>query len=173
MSIARKMQMAAAGAAAVEGWDLANAAYNGSPVNWFYVGAQETSPSGVFFKPDGTKMYIVGYTGDDVNEYSLSTAWDISTASYVRNKIVSAQDTFPTDVFFKGDGTKMYIVGTTGDAVYEYSLSTAWNISTASYVQNFSVTAQEPNPLGLFFKPNGTKMYIVGTTRYAVFAYDL
>ena len=50
MSIARKMQMAAAGAAAVEGWDLANAAYNGSPVNWFYVGAQETSPSGVFFK---------------------------------------------------------------------------------------------------------------------------
>ena len=33
-------------------------------------------------------MYIVGDAGNDVNEYSLSTAFDISPASYVTQKSV-------------------------------------------------------------------------------------
>ena len=174
MSIARKMQMAAAGAAGVAGgWDLANAAYNGSPINWFYVGVQETSPLGVFFKPDGTKMYIVGSTYDAVFEYSLSPAWNISTASYVQNFSVAAQETIPHGLLFKPDGTKMYIVGSSGDDVNEYSLSSAWDISTASYVQNFSVASQDANPQDIFFKPDGTTMYIVGTAGDAVYEYSL
>ena len=31
---------------------------------------------------DGTKMYIVGSSGDSVESWTLSTAWDISTGSY-------------------------------------------------------------------------------------------
>jgi hypothetical protein len=150
-------------------WDISTASY----VQNFSVSLQEISASGLFFKPDGTKMYIIGTTGDDVNEYSLSSAWDISTASYVQNFSVSAQDLTPEDLFFKPDGTKMYIVGSTGDDVNEYSLSSAWDISTASYVQNFSVLQQELNPQGLFFKPDGTKMYIIGTIDDAVWSYDL
>jgi hypothetical protein len=76
----------------------------------------------LFFKPDGLKMYIVGSTGDDVNEYDLSTAWDISTASYLQNFSVEAQAALPTDLFFKPDGLKMYILDNGGDAVYEYDL---------------------------------------------------
>ena len=64
------------------------------------------------------------------------------------------------------------ILGSTGDDVNEYTLSTAWNISTASYVQNFSVINQEPTPEGMFFRPDGKKMYIVGQGS-AVFSYDL
>ncbi len=66
-------------------------------------------------------MYVIGYTGDDVNEYDLSTAWDITTASYLQNFSVAAQETGPTGLFFKPDGTKMYVIGTTGDAVWQYS----------------------------------------------------
>jgi hypothetical protein len=40
----------------------------------------------------------------------------------------------------------MYVVGTTGDDVNEYDLNTAWDITTASYLQNFSVAAQEIHP---------------------------
>jgi len=137
------------------------------------VSAQDTSPYALFFKPDGTKMYVVGFTGRDVNEYDLSTAWDISTASYVQNFSVSAQELSPTGLFFKPDGTKMYVVGISSDAVNEYDLSTAWDISTASYVQNFGVNAQESVPIGLFFKPDGTKMYVLGVSGDAVYEYTL
>jgi len=72
------------------GYDLANA--EPPAYGRFSVAAQETNPSGMFFKPDGTKMYVIGFTGDDVNEYDLSTAWDITTASYLQNFSVAAQE---------------------------------------------------------------------------------
>jgi len=150
-------------------WSLDTASF----VQSFSVGAQENGPNGLFFKSDGTKMYIVGAAGDDVNEYDLSTAWDVSSASYLQNFSVSGQDTSPEDIFFKPDGTKMYIVGDAGNDVNEYTLSTAWNVTTASYVQNFSVGSQDLTPQGLFFKDDGTKMYVVGDSNNSVYEYDL
>jgi DNA-binding beta-propeller fold protein YncE len=118
-------------------------------------------------------MYIVGSTGDDVNEYDLSTAWDISTASFLQNFFVIEQEVSPGGIFFKPDGLKMYIVGSTGNEVNEYDLSTAWDVSTASFLQNFSVIAQSTNPQGLFFKPDGTKMYIMDGSDDKVFQYSI
>lgn len=153
-----------------EAYDLSAVSYDGIS---FSVVAQETFPYGLFFKPDGTKMYVVGQTGDDINEYNLSTAWNISTASFVQVFSVASQDTAPVDVFFKPDGTKMYVVGFTGQDINEYNLSTAWNISTASYLQNFSVSAQETQPFAVFFKPDGLKMYVVGIAGDDVNEYNL
>ena len=154
-------------------WNVSTASYSYPTTEYLSIASQEFSPSGVFFKPDGLKMYVTGYTGDDVNEYNLSTAWAIGTASYSQNFSVVAQDTFPTDLFFKPDGLKMYILGATGDKVYEYNLSTAWDISTASYLQNFSVASQETSPSGVFFKPDGLKMYVIGTSGDDVNEYNL
>ena len=43
--------------------------------------------TGMSFNNDGTKMYIANtYSSyDDIDEYSLSTAFDVSSASYVRD----------------------------------------------------------------------------------------
>ena len=150
-------------------WDVSTSSY----LQNFSVAAQDTSPEGIFFKPDGTKMYVTGGVGDDVNEYNLSTAWDVSTSSYLQNFSVAAQETVPRGLFFKPDGTKMYVVGPSGSGVKEYNLSTAWDISTSSYLQNFSVAAQDTSPQGLFFKPDGTKMYVIGLSGDAVYQYSI
>ena len=171
--LAEKLRAATAAAAADPSWNLANAVYQGTPLNYFYVGTQETSPGGVFFKPDGLKMYIVGFSGDDVNEYNLSTAWDVSTASYLQNFYVGAQEASPLSVFFKPDGLKMYMVGVLSDNVNEYDLSTAWDVSTASYSQSFSVAVQETSPAGVSFKPDGLKMYVIGYSGDDVNEYNL
>jgi len=139
----------------------------------FSVAAQDANPNDIFFKPDGTKMYVVGSTSDNVYEYNLSTAWDIHTASYLQAFNVTSQEPTAQGLFFKPDGTAMYVTGSVNDRVNQYSLSTAWNVSTASFVQNFSVSAQEANASGLFFKPDGTKMYVIGTSGDTVFEYSL
>ena len=151
-------------------WDISTAV---PKVKKFYVGSQETETSGLYVKPDGTKMYVVGTSGDDINEYNLSTAYDVSTASYNQNFSVSAQEANPRGVEFKPDGTKMYVVGTSGDDINEYNLSTAWDVSTASYSQNFSVSGQETNPYAVRFKPDGTKMFVTGTTGDDINEYNL
>jgi DNA-binding beta-propeller fold protein YncE len=150
-------------------WDVSTATYLQS----FSVASQDTAPSGIFFKPDGTKMYIAGNAGDDVNEYDLSTAWNVTTASFLQAKSVATQDTAPRDVFFKPDGLKMYMVGTNSTAVNEYDLGTAWDVSTAAFLQNFSLTLQDSAPYGMFFKPDGTKMYIAGGGVDSILEYDL
>jgi len=138
-----------------------------------YVFSQDATVQDLHFKPDGTKMYIVGSGGDTVDEFDLSTAWDTSTASFNQSKSVAAEETTPVGLFFKYDGTKMYVIGSSGDDVNEYNLSTAWDVSTASYLQNFSVSSQDTVPTSLFFKGDGTKMYVLGSATDDVFEYDL
>ena len=68
-------------------------------------------------------MYIVGATNQRIYQYTLSTAWDISTAVYDSNNIlISAQDATPRGIFFKDDGTQFYVTGETNEKVYQYSL---------------------------------------------------
>jgi len=140
----------------------------------FSVSAQETGPLGVFFKPDGTKMYITGSTGDDVNEYNLSTPWNVSTASFVAVSTGITQDTAPEDLSFKNDGLTLFVLGSTNDTVYQYTLSVAWDITTATYAsKSFSVTSQDTSPTGLWMKPDGTTMYITGTLNDRIYQYTL
>ena len=149
------------------GFDISTASYSQT----FATGA---NPSGVEFNNDGTKMFIsrAGAT-DIVDEYTLSTGYDISTATFVDGFSVSGQDSAPYSVRFNTDGTKMYILGSATDTVYEYTLSTGFDVSSASYSQSFSVTTQETQPFALAFNSDGTKMYIGGYTNNAIFEYSV
>ena len=138
------------------------------------VSGEETAPTGLFISPDGLNMYVNGTTGDDVNQYTLSTAFNVSTATFVRLFSTASQDSAPNDIFFKPDGLSMFIMGATNDTVFQYTLSSAFDISTATYAsKSFNVNSQESSPTGLWFKPDGTVMYIIGTSADAVFQYTL
>ena len=154
-------------------WDISTAVFVPPTTDYFSVRTQEATPQALFIKPDGTKMYVVGTTTDTVYEYNIGTAWDISTASYLQSFSISSRESTPNGLTFKPDGTKMYNIGSSGDDVNEFDLSTAWDITSASYLQSFSVATQEPTPSDLFFKPDGTKMYACGTVGNAVVEYDL
>ena len=132
-------------------------------INSFSVNPQDSLPSGLFFKPDGTKMYMSGDTGNDINEYTLSTAWDISTATFLQLFSVAGQETFPYEVFFSPDGIYMYTCGESSDSVHQYTLSTAWDISSAAFTRSYSVTTRETVPQGLHFTDDGLKMYTAGS----------
>ena len=92
----------------------------------FSVVSQEATARQIRFNTDGTKMYLGG-SNDNIYQYSLSTAFDISTLSY---DSVSWNPGSVTDIqafFFNNDGTKIYI----GKSIlYEYSLSTAFDMSS-------------------------------------------
>jgi hypothetical protein len=139
------------------------------------VTAQESLPTGIFFKPDGTKMYVVGTNSDTVFQYTLSTPWSITTATYDSISFsVTSQETAPQSVHFSSDGTKMFIYGSTGNNVRAYSLGTAWNVSTATYSYVFSITTLfGTQAKGMTFSSDGKKMYFIGATNQAVYQCDL
>jgi DNA-binding beta-propeller fold protein YncE len=83
------------------------------------------------------------------------------------------RDLTPQEVVLSPDGTYMYVLGSTGGRVYQYTLGTPWLISTASFTASTSVTTQEAAPLGLYFSATGTRMWVIGSTADRVFQYDL
>jgi len=137
------------------------------------IGAQESAPRAVFFSPDGLKMYVMGITGDDVNEYTLSTAWNISTTTFIQAFSVAARETSPTGLYFKDNGLEMYVTGNSSDSVNKYTLSTAWDVSTAIFTQSKNISAQIGAPNQVFFKPDGLAMFVVGQLENAIFEYYL
>jgi len=153
-------------------FDLSTASYDSVS---FSVTGQDGTPRGIAFNNDGTKMYIVGYNSDSVYQYTLSTAFDLSTASYDSVSFsVSSQDTQSYDIAFNNDGTKMYIIAAGNDSVYQYTLSTAFDLSTASYDSvSFSVSSQDTIPSDIRFNSDGTKMYVSGFSSDSVHQYSL
>jgi sugar lactone lactonase YvrE len=153
-------------------WDLSTASYDSVS---FSVNSQGARPFGLDFKPDGTRMYTTERDSDTVYQYNLSTAWDVSTASYSGNSFnVSSQANVPYDAKFKPDGTKMYVLDAGGDFVYSYSLSTAWDVSTASYDdESFSVALQSAGPSSIYLKPDGYYLYLGGGTTNTVYEYSV
>ena len=152
------------------GFDVSTASYDSVSFNF---GPQESAPHGLAFNTSGTKMFIVGSSGDNVNEYALSTGFNVSTASFTDAFSVGTQDTNPRDIAFNTDGTKMFVVGQTGQDVNEYALTIGFDVSTASYSQNFSIGTQDTQPNGIAFNTDGTKMFIVGATGDNVYEYSV
>tara|TARA_B100000795_G_scaffold181932_1_gene137903 strand:+ start:307 stop:492 length:186 start_codon:yes stop_codon:yes gene_type:complete len=48
----------------------------------FDVSDQDSSPQGLAFNNDGTKMFVLGVNSDDINVYTLSTGFDLLTATF-------------------------------------------------------------------------------------------
>jgi len=150
----------------------------------FSVGSQDTSPEAIFFKDDGTKMYVLGRSGDDIDEYTLSTAWDLATASHTgdSDQLSGLQDSpasesNPYGMYISPNGLEVYIVGHTADQVIQYTMTTAWDISTASYTREQSLTvsggATYQNPHGINFKRDGTMFWVVSHTMDTIQQYTL
>ena len=139
--------------------DLSNVTYDSVS---FSVGSQAYSPEGLSLSPDGAKMFVICRGSDSVYQYTLSTPFDLSSAAYDSVSLsVISQDTNMFDIAFNTDGTKMYLVGSGNDLVYQYSLSTGFDLSTASY-DSVSFGAQDVAPSGLAFSTDGTKLTCVG-----------
>ena len=146
-------------------------------VDSFSVNSEETEPRGLTFNNDGTKMFVIGWTGDDVNEYTLSTGFDVSTSSFVDSfsitNTVPGKENDPRDVKFNSNGTKMFVLGRANDKVYEYTLSTGFDVSSASFVDSFSVSSEDENPAAVAFNDDGTKMFVLGVDDDDVNEYTL
>lgn len=149
-------------------WDVSTITYDSKTLN---LSSQTTAPTGVWFKPDGTKMFIASNTGtyvDSIIEYGLSTAWDISTGTFTASLSVASRDTAPNGVQFTDDGMRMFVCGNQGDSIVIYDLSTAWDISTATFLVETSnvstLTGATITPTDLYVEPNGQKLYILSDT---------
>ena len=155
----------------VVGYDLSNPTYDSK--SFSHNSEDSTEAQGLEINNDGTKMYIFGRTGSTY-QYSLSTAYDASTASYdnVSFDMSPYNNGGSRGLRFNNDGTKVYTCGNANDYVFQYSLSTAYDLSTASFTTEKYIGGQASTPQGVNFNNDGTRMYITNENGW-IYQYPL
>ena len=142
-------------------WDVSTASYTDA----LDISGQQSGVSGLTFNNDGTKMFVAGYGGGyTVDEWILSTAWDVSTASHETEFSLSGAGV--RGLTFNNDGTEMYVTDDGVERIYTYDLSTGFDLSTAGSRNNDSIniltTASESMVRGVRFNDDGTKLFANG-----------
>lgn len=113
-----------------------------------------TIPHDLYFRNDGLIFYISEISNLDIEQYNMTTPWDISTATLTTTFTTGVTDFSGS---FKLDGTIMYAISGTG-VISEYNLTTPWLVDTAELVNTFDATLTSVR--GIFFKTDGSKFYI-------------
>ena len=138
------------------------------------INSKEAKPTDLAFNNDGSKVYVVGVSGDNVEQFALSTPFDVLTATHEKGSthgiISTGSENQPRGIEFNDDGTKLFVVGSDQDLIMEHNLSGAFDIGSVTNVsKSLSLIGNStPNnsPQGIRFMNNGKSFLSVsGTSR--------
>ena len=120
------------------------------------------SVGGVYLSDDGTRMIVVEQATDTFSDYTLSTPWDLTTATKNGQLSIGAYDTHPRCVVVHPEGTTIFVQMTSSSTIDEWSLTTPWTVSSgASYVREISYSSDAgTSGMGLDVKRDGTRLYV-------------
>ena len=122
------------------------------------------------------KLYTCGYGTDVINQYTLSTAYKVDTATRDGGYDMTGDGAATLKGLDKPDGTKFFITDRGSPAeVVEYGVSNAWDITTGTITEgtNFSVSSYLTSPYDVAFNSSGTRMYVIRQSGDDIIEYDL
>lgn len=130
-----------------------------------------TNISGIFLKPDGTKYYYVDADSDRLYSFNMTTPFNISTSVLDTNIDISAYHNIPRNVCFSNDGLDFYIVGLTSNSITQFTCTTPFDISTATFTNIYNHSLASPQ--GIFMYDNDTKLIVADQSANKLYFYTL
>jgi len=127
----------------------------------------------VVLSNNGTKMFVLDNNNDSVIEYALSIAYDITTFSLTTTYDVSGQEISPLSLCFSNDGTKMFVAGTNGDDVNEYTLSVGFDLTSTVTFIDANMYVSNAQYYSLKFNNDGSKVFTLNTANDTISEYHL
>lgn len=140
---------------------------------------QAKPASSIQFKSDGTKVWIAcrGYTSSNsystwIYQYTLSTAWDLSTLSADHGIVLNAShsnnwhETEP-DGFFRmsDDGTRGLLLSSSASTSSSYAHVTDMSFSTAYDIASYTNTRRDLSSSGVSWANTGFNTLGTGSSR--------
>lgn len=150
---------------------LAGAGYDNQTKD---ISATLSSPIGVCYASDDSRVWVVGGGSGTLYQFDLSVAGDPSTAVYNGASFTPSEDALALGVCRNADGSKLFISGSATDAVYEYDLASNNDITTPpTYSGNsLPVGGQDGNPYAIALTNSDNTLLMAGGNG-SVYQYDL
>ena len=141
------------------------------------IGDDASAVDGLAFNSNGSKMFLTNMETDKIYEFSLTTNYDLSTASYSNNFFEPTDDSASDieGIAFNDDGTMLYFVEGELDYILQYELGTAYDLSSSktykgkleirpNYLTASGLSSGHTHSEGvasqMTFNNDGTKLYV-------------
>ena len=127
------------------------------------------------FNNDGSKLYVNDYSSGDYKQYSLSTPFDVSTATADSSGATVDLDAATSyyNIIFNGTGSKAFILNYNSDYIREYDLTTSYDITDASYNSQYYIASYDTTPTDFEFSSDGSKLFLLGSTNDKIIQLNL
>jgi len=152
--------------------------------------AELLEPRDLQIDSTGSNLYVLGGVGPKVYQFTVNTPWDTSDITFVGSFDVGDDEFTPQGMYLGNGGAELYIIGTgavdseaDGRKIFQYTLSSPYDITTAAYTNDFDLNGLTvgngfvSSPSGIYFVEDGINdgqiMFIVGSSDAAVYKYSL
>ncbi len=115
--------------------------------------------TGLDFSDDGGAFYqINSINTGTMSQWNMSTAWDVSTATFTWNSSEGLGGNGSTGIRFGSNGSKLYTTDVGNVSVTLWDCATSWNLSSCNPINKFHTT---PEPRSAFFNIDGNLSFVV------------
>jgi hypothetical protein len=142
-------------------FDINTESYDGTASQYSAISEDNSAQAG-YITPDGSKAFMVGTESDSIHQYSFGTAFIPNTLSYDNIAFsLAAQETIPTALAFTSDGLTLLVSGYSSETIYQYDLTSPFDLNTVSYSGKSFAVAEATNLIEhLIIGDSDTKVYV-------------
>lgn len=121
----------------------------------FSLAAYGTQFVGIAVSSDGLTLFCLDDSGNDINQFTLGSANDVTSPTYDGLYSVAGQSTTPASLAFSSDGKVLVITQTF--RVYQYTLTTPWDVTgTVTYNASANLGKATSSMTGVFLSTDGS-----------------
>lgn len=130
------------------------------------------SADAICISNSGSKLYLG--QSNTVAQYTMSTPWDLSTATSDSKTLDTTSETAVVrSMAMNSTGTTLIVMDTSQYA-YQYTLSTPWDMSTASYAsKSYNYTEASNQDEGGTISADGSQMVVLDYGSNTTYIYNL
>ena len=157
-------------------WDIGSAdADNVVEVSTNITNAGIAKPQAIRFNSDGSKLFVLDSQDNDIYTLDLGTNFDITTITAAANNEFSTtgENTTERGLAFSATGDKLFFSGNSANKIFQFNLTTNFDLSTAPSEADQEFTTTDTSPEGLMFSADGMKLFIVGSGNDNVYQHNL
>lgn len=158
-------------------YDVSTASY----FTTFSTYAKEITPRDLIFNSAGTTMIVLGAGGNydqgisapQLVQYTLSTAFNISTATFSKRASLTSSYPDVKGLISNVAGTVFYVSDDTNNLTSAYTISTAFDLASVVALASYDHTSTASTIRGIALNAAGTKLYALNNATNLVYEYPL
>lgn len=157
-------------------FDFSTAVYNDDNISVSSYTGTTGNNRDLFFDDSGTRVFVISDATERVTQFTLTTPWDIMSLTYngLQFNLTSPSESTHKAIVISSDGTKYFVLGNSTDSVFQYEMTTAWDITQSVYSnKSFYVGGSETTPEAIAITSDGRTLLVGGTTSDSIYEFLL